>query len=191
MTLSEFTYYRPYLYHVTHAQNVDLILKTKKILSTSLLTNDTDFLQTKRLKDIVINDIVIRNQAPLTDALQKCLIGCTVKQFIQLLNSKVFFYASLNDITLEGTVLMVKTRDLFKNNNPLFSVLNSGAPRSHQAYNNKPAPRTLTMFTDAKLVPSYHKVKEVVFDKQVILPDQIWKKDNQEFIHYENSKLDY
>jgi hypothetical protein len=207
MNLVKFVRSRPYLYHLTHRSNVESILTSRRIESTSLLAervalqDRVNFLSTRRPENVTIqNDIhsfVIRDQAQVKEnALRRSLVDCTYEQFITLLNSRVFFWPTLKDVRGHfGTyqeerpnVLRFRTADVIAlNNAPLFCRFNSGATRPHPAYGGSPAPRGFDTFVAAEnfeYIPS--KVREVTFGPFCLLPDTygIAEDPNQEFTQY-------
>ena len=46
------------------------------------------------VKHKLLGEITIRDQKPLTAKLAKCLVGCTVEEWLLMLNRRVFFWAS-------------------------------------------------------------------------------------------------
>ena len=160
-----------------------------------------NFLSTRRAENIPIgnNDhvFVIRDQAQIKEAaLRRALVDCTYEQYINLLNTKVFFWPSLKDVrahfstyAAEGPrILRFRTADVFAlNNPPMFCLFNSGAPRPHPAYNYRPAPRGLNTFVTAEnvdRVPS--KIREVTLSQSCVLPETCWIAENpdQEFTQH-------
>jgi len=196
MTVDEFTRSRPYLYHLTHRDNIPSILNEQRLESASVLTGRVQhpdrelFLQQRRAENVVIGNngqsFVIRDQAQIKEAaLRRALIdGCTVEKFINLLNSKVFFWPTLADVAKHfGTysaerprVLRFNTAEVFAlNEAPRFCRFNSGATRPHPYYGGNAAPRGLNSFVLAgnfDYIPS--KVREVTFSQFCVLPESYW-----------------
>lgn len=206
MTIEKFIRSRPYLYHLTHRNNIDSILRARRIESTSLLTERVqhpdreNFLQQRRATNVAIgrgeHSFVIRDQAQIKlEALRQALVdGCSLEQFISLLNSKVFFWPTLYDVTKHFStytrekprVLRFSTSEVFAlNDAPRFCRFNSGATRPHPYYGKKPAPRGLNSFVLAEnfdYIPS--KVREVTFNQFCVLPESYWIAEDpaQEFV---------
>jgi hypothetical protein len=206
MTIEKFARSRPYLYHLTHRDNIGSILEARRIESASGLTERVqhpdreNFLQQRRVENVIVGNneqsFVIRDQAQIREAaLRRALVdGCTVEQFINLLNSKVFFWSTLADVakhfstyTAEGPrVLRFNTTEVFAlNEAPRFCRFNSGATRPHPYYHGTAAPRGLNSFVLAEnfdYLPS--KVREVTFSQFCILPESYWITEDpaQEFV---------
>lgn len=200
MTIEHFLKLRPYLYHLTHQNNVPIILESGRLESTVRLTErvqlaDRDnFCRQRRGENVTIqNDtlsVVIRDQAQIIeDVLRRSLEpNCTYEQFIELLNSKVFFWPTQHDVIKHyGTyqaerprVLRFNTSEVLAlNQAPKFCKLNSGAPRCHPAYRPNAAPRGLNTF---QLAANYgyapSTVREVTFEHVVLLPETYWIAEN-------------
>jgi hypothetical protein len=157
------------------------------------------FLSTRRAVNTLVGNeyysFVLRDQAQIKEnALRRSLVDCTYEQFINLLNSRVFFWPTLKDVAAHyGTyetegprILRFNTAEIFAlNNPPMFCKFNSGATRPHQYYNGNPAPRGLNTFVNVEnldCVPS--KVREVTFGQFCLLPESlaISESPDQEFV---------
>jgi hypothetical protein len=205
MTLDQFISSRPYLYHLTHRDNVHSIIQSKRIESAATLAERVGkqdrefFLSTRRAVNTLIGNehcsFILRDQAQIKEnALRRSLVDCTYEQFINLLNSRVFFWPTLKDVAAHyGTyvtegprILRFSTEEVFAlNNPPMFCKLNSGATRPHPYYDGNPAPRGLNTFVsagDLDCVPS--KVREVTFGSFCLLPETfaIAESPDQEFV---------
>jgi hypothetical protein len=105
VTPSELAKYYPYLYHMAERASWEGI-KRHGLLSTEALLELYEvvpemrlpILTQQRTKSFVIarpgyGDAVIRDQRPLNRSkLEACLKGCSFQQWLQMLNSRVFFW---------------------------------------------------------------------------------------------------
>lgn len=197
MNLENFIKIRPNVYHLTDSNNIDSILRDRKVLSTEELVKISDlegkkkFLTTRREDHEIITSgnqkYYIRDQYPLNlKILGKCLEGnCTIEQFVGYLNSKVFFWGKMAGLKSHyaryiaqnesPVILRFDTKDLFDlNAPPKFTRLNSGAPRASSYLGGKGSPRGLNTFLPAEQFEhGAGSVNEVVFDKFAILPNNI------------------
>lgn len=197
MELIQFTKTRPYLYHLTDKRNLDSILATQKLLSTrklvdiSNITEKSKFLTSRREDHKVISSskvqYYIRDQRPLSiKILQGCLDkGCTVEDFIEYLNSKVFLWGKMAGLEShygryvaqneKPIILRLNTQEVFDlNKPPKFTRLNSGAPRASSYLGGKGSPRGLNTFQSATdFTWGAGSVNEVVFDDVCLLPKSI------------------
>src|SRR5688500_16598594 len=133
MTIEHFLRLRPFLYHLTHQSNVDSILESGRLESTVKLAERVqladreNFLRQRRGENVIIhNDLasfVIRDQAQIIEEVLRRSLepSCTYEQFISLLNSKIFFWPTRNDVikhygTYEAEqprVLRFRTAEIF------------------------------------------------------------------------------
>lgn len=193
MNIEKFLRSRPYIYHLTHHDNVASILESRRLESTVNLAEKINlagreaFLQGRRaINQVIANEqhsFVIRDQAQINSALENCLVNCTREQFIYLLNTKVFFWPTIKDVSghfstymEEGPrILRFRTADVLAlNAPPMFCHVNSGSSRPHPAYGGRPAPRGMNTFAAAEnfdYIPS--KVREVTFDRICLLPENV------------------
>lgn len=197
MELQKFIKIRPHIYHLTDHRNLDSILETGKLLSTkklvamSTVADKAGFLSTRRENHKVITakniDYHIRDQRPLSlKILKGCLDeGCSIEDFIDYLNSKVFMWGKMQGLQSHYAryiaqnenpiILRFNTEEVFTlNKQPRFTRLNSGAPRASSYLGGKGSPRGLKTFeTSDDFSYGAGSVNEVVFDDECILPDLI------------------
>ena len=192
----KFTELRPYLYHLTAARNISRILRLRKLYcaATLLKAGKRPELIAKRRKQgrIVCVDgqqVHIRDQKPLHLKNMKLTDGWTFEQWLEHLNSFVFFWpgnaqgpikpgvAHFNRYADERPaprLIRIPTQDLLAantNSPPRFSRYNSGAPRQSKG---KPIPRGPDTFTCGSVFSQLHQpsaVVEVAFISSVKLPD--------------------
>lgn len=196
MDINKFIALRPYLYHLTDRDNLPLILEYGKLLSTrriiELSNNPGNIpINTKRRskheKIIVGNHVIsIRDQKPISELnLAKCLTnGWDCARFYSHLNDRVFMWSKpgylnnhYNTYKHEEPIILRFNTDLVIAMNPhvKFCRLNSGATRSSSHHNGAPPPRGMDTFKPADtfdFIPS--QVKEVTFENECILPEEIY-----------------
>jgi hypothetical protein len=193
MDLQEFIRKRPYLYHLTERRNLDLIVSAGSLYSTVELigmsdaADKSDFLTTRRASHATVSIngriVYIRDQQPLTKALDRCLTdGWKREQFIRFLNDRVFFWPTEKRLGLHferyqdesPVILRLPTAAVIQQNkNPLFTHLNSGATRCIPKYRGAP-PRGKDTFRSAKRYDkTVGSVAEVTFLKNCFLPEDV------------------
>jgi hypothetical protein len=202
MTLEEFYSRNEYLYHLTSRDNLKSILdggelySTKEILRRSSLTNaeKQQILSERRPIHTYVNlngvEVMIRDQRPIsTRALSKTLTdNWTVGQFLESLNSRVFFWPNLKRLQIhfdrykseEPKIIRVRTQEMIEANaNVLkFCRLNSGATRCHPKWKAPPPRGANTFLKVGDVTYSAREVAEVTFEKLCVLPAQVWTSAN-------------
>lgn len=152
VTIEQLVAKYPLLYHMAAVDSWRGI-KKHGLLSTSRLldlfeipASDREKIEkTKRWKSVIIEHktygrAVIRDQKPLSESkLKKCLDGCDLQTWFQLLNNRVFFWLDIERLkTLMAareyrgkthTVLTVRTGSLIRNHESSITLcpLNSGS----------------------------------------------------------------
>jgi len=193
MDKKQFIEKRPYLYHLTDKRNLDFIksssalFSTTELVSMSSLDGKKAYLTTRRdghsLVEIEGIPVFVRDQKPITRALDRCLTGgMTREEFIQFLNSRVFFWPTLKRLGIhfktyekeKPVILRASTEAIFKlNKEPLFTHLNSGATRCIPMYKGAP-PRGKETFQPAeKYDKPLASVAEVTFLNTCLLPESL------------------
>ena len=184
----------PYLYHLTDPNNLERIIKMRKLYSTNQL-----FSQFKKSKDSVLYEqrtnhftlssrteiVMIRDQRPLNfNLLRKTLDGsCTAEEFTYYLNERVFFWPNLERLQTHFTtynnqsenVVIIKTRtaDILKiNERPMFCNINSGAPSRYHKPNWTHRNLNLFKALDEIQYP-IDKIAEITFIDQCYLPSNM------------------
>jgi len=193
MEIDYFISKRPFLYHLTNKNNVDNIIDGRILLSANTLIDSAKLKDKESLKitkrndhlKVTINSVEysIRDQKPITKALDKCLINCTRTQFIKYLNNHVFFWPTLNRLKRhfqtyrneEVKVLKVVTSELFElNKHILVSRINSGSTRCIASYGGIPVPRGLDTFVNlSDFNKPITKIAEVTIKNKCNLPKSI------------------
>jgi hypothetical protein len=189
MNIQEFIKKREFVYHLTDNRNIDIIKLDGILLSTKTIANRTNlnaqeikqFLGTRRAihctKEIDDKIYHIRDQKPIsTKNLQKCLTnGWTVEDFLNLLNSRVFFWPTIKRLNshysrYEGenpVIIKVSSSSLFSlNNHAEFSRLNTGATRSNSYLNGSPPVRG-----EGTFLPSHQYENTIGSIAEVTFPD--------------------
>lgn len=184
----------PYIYHLTDRRNLDYILESNRIFSTTKLYHlakypadclDLRIRRPDHLKLMVDEkEIFIRDQRPLNAALDKCLTpGWTREMFIFHLNSRVFFWPNLNRLNIHFSryqnekpiILRVKLEEAIEYNpNPLLCRLNSGATRPLGSLGGKaPLRGEGTFLSVQNFNLNTRDIAEVTFEHEFIIPENI------------------
>lgn len=182
----------PYIYHLTDRNNLRFV-KTEGVLYSTLTlierstTLNKDELSTiRRDGHTVLNvngvKVSIRDQRPLNAALNKCLEGnCTREDYIRLLNSRVFFWATLERLQIhfkryedENPIILRIETVVALELNPHVQLcrLNSGATRPSHHLGGKAPSRgfdTFKTLDDFNLPAS--QIVEITFPERFVLPD--------------------
>lgn len=196
MAVDAFAFARrsPYLYHLTASANLPAIRRTRTIESAALLAaraGRADLLGARRSTHVTLQidgeTAVLRDQAPLHARNMRLSGGWTFAQFVESLNSRVFFWPGTEHGPIDygqrhyaryasehPAILRIAFSSLTEYNAatvPLFCKYNSGSPR----WSNGAAPsRGAETFQPAVLAPfSAGEVIEVTFLNQVFLPEDV------------------
>ncbi|AZI24160.1 hypothetical protein EA772_01910 [Pedobacter sp. G11] len=187
MDLERFIQQRPYLYHLTNAQNAESILAEKKLYSANQIIymsgDHSDNVNRQRRvghQEIKVGEksYFLRDQRPISQkALEKCLTdGWKMPDFLYYLNDRVFMWPTLdrlrrhyNRYALENPVIFrFPTRETIEANPHVkFCRLNSGATRANSYLGGKPPERGKNSFLSAEnfLLP-LREVAEVTFENE-------------------------
>lgn len=189
--LTEYARLRPYLYHLTSAENLSRIRRTRALVSAASLAeqaNRQDLLRTRRKEHVpVVVDgdiVVLRDQAPLHRGNMRLDDGWTFERFVKHVNGRVFFwpgdadgpipygerhfgrYAPENPVILRVVFSSVVAANPAAS--PLFSRCNSGSPRWSRGL---PGNRGAMTFVEAAKAPfRAAQAVEVTFLDKVNLP---------------------
>lgn len=194
--LAAFSSLRPYLYHLTAAENLQRIKRTRSLESAAVLADQAhnpDLVGTRRRAHVVVHidgeAIIIRDQAPLHEGNMELESGWTFEQFVRHLNQRVFFWPGneagpisygrrhFSRYAPENTVIIrIPFCPLIKANptaTPLFSRCNSGSPRWSRGVAGSRGPNTFASASAAGFRAA--QVVEVTFVDRVQLPDgSVW-----------------
>jgi len=189
--IDDFIRLRPFAYHVTSRQNLDPLRSSRRIRAAANLIRDADRLDLlgfRRADEVVLDtslgQVVLKDQRPLIAANVRLADGWTLGDFVEYLNSYVYFWPGrdrgpigpgqrlLDHYESEGpAVLRIPTADLLQANAatvPEFCPFNSGAPRFNAG---RPAFRGPSLFMDADRFPrGASEVIELAFRGDVTLP---------------------
>ena len=190
--LDEFLRLRPFAYHVTHRNNVDLLRSSGRIRTAASVIRDSGalhLLSLRRQNDMVVRGadgaVVLKDQHPLIAANLELPSDWSMAEFVAYLNGFVYFWPGTDRVPVgagqrllahyeaEGPgVLRCPTADLIRANPevpPEFCPFNSGAPRYHSG---KRAFRGPSLFTDAAHFPRRASdVVELAFRGDIVLPN--------------------
>jgi hypothetical protein len=192
-TLDGFVRSRPFLYHLTHAENLARIRRTRVLESAERLLQAAgrdDLITTRRRRHErveVRGDVVhVRDQAPLHAGNMSLEPGWTFADFVRQLNARVFFWpgSDLGPIAYgrrhyakyaaeRPAIIRVPTGSLLSVNPDvalLFCKFNSGSPRWTRG---RASPRNSGTFVSASTAPfSASAVVEATAVDAVRLPDE-------------------
>ncbi|MCI0426410.1 MAG: hypothetical protein L0Z46_00160 [Nitrospiraceae bacterium] len=191
LNLEQFVRTRPFLYHLTDAQNVRRITTTGILESAAALLNAagrTELMQVRRTQHLLLPlngmAVSLRDQRPLYPGPMELQGGWTYGRFIGHVNSMVFFWPGTDDgpngygrrhferyRQENPAILRIATADILdaNANRPLFSRYNSGAPRCSNGVHAPRGPDTFVTAARFDATPS--KVVEVVYQDEVTLPE--------------------
>jgi hypothetical protein len=194
--LGAFSELRPYLFHLTAAENLPRIRRTRVLESTAALVqraNRPELLDVKRRSHVRLtidgDEVILRDQAPLHAGNILFNDDCTFAQFVGQLNARVFFWPGDEDGPIpyglrhfaryeseSPAILRVSFTGLMTANpglNPLFCRYNSGSPRWSRG---AAAPRGAATFVPAAEASfRLSEVVEVTALNLVQLPDDtLW-----------------
>lgn len=193
-TIPQFAKARPYLFHLTHRNNVENIRRSRVLQSAASLmrqAGDGSYLGRKRAKAVTVQisgvAISIRDQRPLHAGNIRLQSDWSFEDVVRSLNERVFFWPgkdagpiSYGERHFERyaderpTIIRVSTADLFNvnaDNDPTFCRFNSGSPRCSNGVRSPRGAETFVRCTRAEFTPS--KVVEVTFADEVVLPARV------------------
>lgn len=182
---------RPYLYHLTHLDNLSNLLKTVQLFPacTLMQIGGREELMRKRRpgpERLIIDGetVVLRDQGPLHAGHAKFPKGYIFEDLVEDLNRRVFFWPGSSKTPIpygvrhfehyrkeKPMLLRIKFQSLLDNNPgqiPLFCRFNSGSPRTSYGLKSARGPKTFVSADEFRGTPS--KVVEVTFDRQLTLP---------------------
>ena len=191
LELQRYILTRPYVYHLTHIENLSHLRELRQLFPAAMLMRRAgrlDLVRTPRPGPIPLTvdgrTIILRDQKPLHKGNIKLPKGFSFEDFIESLNKRIFFWPG--DMTrpipygvrhfehykAEGpAILRIEFTSLLESNpsaTPRFCQYNSGSPRcSH----GKKIPRGPSTFPAAtEFVGTAGRVVEVTFEREIHLP---------------------
>lgn len=193
-TVPQFAKVRPYLFHLTHRNNVENIRRSRVLHSAASLlrqAGDGSFPGRKRAESVTVQigsvTINIRDQQPLHAGNISLQSDWSFEDVVRSLNERVFFWPGRDTGPIgygerhfdryadeRPTMIRVATVDLFNansNKDLLFCRFNSGSPRCSNGVGSPRGPNTFVTCAYADFTPS--KVVEVTIMKKTILPTGI------------------
>lgn len=198
-TKDQFIKVRPYLFHLTHRDNISQIHRTKILHSAASLmqqAGNLTLLRQKRADYLAIQigstTVKIRDQQPLYEGNISLESDWLFEDVIQSLNERVFFWPGREAgpisygerhvqryVNEKPVILRVTTADLLSVNpdiHPLFCRFNSGSPRCSNGVGSPRGPNTFVRCGQADFTPS--KVVEVTLTEKANLPSTIEAADS-------------
>jgi hypothetical protein len=182
---------KPYLYHLTSAQNLERIRDTRTLESAAELMRRAgrlDLLRFRRRQSVQIfvdgKAIMLRDQAPLHQGHIAFDDGWDIGRLIESINSRVFFWPGDSNSPIaygrrhfgryaeeKPVILRVGLREVVAANlpiPPMYCPYNSGSPRTVAG---KKSPRGPSTFLPCDAFPRSHQgVVEVTFEGHISLP---------------------
>lgn len=194
MLVERYAKTRPYLYHLTHKDNILHLCAMGCILPASMLmlrAGRTDLLRARRRNSVAVTIdgrvIMLRDQKPLHKGSMQLPNGLTFEQFVEVLNSRIFFWPGAYEGPIsygvrhygryktEGpAILRIRLESLLEANpscKPLFCRYNSGSPRCFSAQKSPRSHRTFMSSEEFQEPPS--AVVEVTFEQELSLPSDV------------------
>lgn len=191
MELENYADTRPYLYHLTHRDNLNHIRDLQRLFPAAVLLEKAgriDLMRTPRRYSVQLTvdnrTIVLRDQRPLYEGKMRLPRGFTFGQFVETLNRRIFFWPGNESGPTDygkrhfecykdekPVILRIDFRSLSHINfsiNPLFCRYNSGSPRVTNGNRSPRGPNTFLSAANFYETPS--KVVEVTFDSAITLP---------------------
>ena len=182
---------RPYLYHLTHQDNLINLRKTGQLFPACTLMQlggREELMRKKRPgpERVTVDSvtIVLRDQGPLRSGNAKFPKGYAFEDLIENLNRRIFFWPGTNKTAIaygvrhfehykqeKPILLRIKFQSLIDGNPravPLFCRFNSGSPRCSYGKKSPRGPNTFLAADVFRETPS--RVVEVTFDRQLTLP---------------------
>jgi hypothetical protein len=189
--LEAFANARPYLFHLTHRDNLPHIRDLACLFPASVLMRKSDHTELIRnvrrgSRQLVVDrrTIIIRDQDRLHKGNMRVPNGFTFEDLVEVLNDRVFFWpGNANGPISYGLrhferyqdenpiIIRVPTESLFAANSetpPRFCRYNSGSPRCSNGIRSPRGPDTFLSADEFDGTPS--TVVEVTFDTEIILP---------------------
>lgn len=193
MLIEEFTKARPYLFHLTHRDNLRHIRELGCLLPASTLmqrANHPELIRTVRRgsRQLSVDGraITIRDQDKLHKGNMRAPDGFAFEDLVEILNGRVFFWpgAAGGPISYgirhferyrseKPVILRIGSQSLLAVNAgavPRFCRYNSGSPRCSNGKGSPRGPETFKLSGEFHETPS--KVIEVTFDQPIALPQE-------------------
>lgn len=191
---------RPFLYHLTSRVNIPSIVRSRGLLSASVLLERADdpaalaHLRRRRPDHVTIEiegrEVMIRDQRPISEkALAKCLDGdLQPADYYELLNHRVFLWPTLKRLARhydrykseEPVLLRFSTREILAlNPRAEFSRLNSGATRANSYLGGIAPRRGRETFQTAEACDcGISAIAEVTIPRSCVLPERFHSADD-------------
>jgi hypothetical protein len=194
ISAQKFLTLRPFLFHLTSSENLERILRTRRLESAMSLFRQarrTDLGRVRRRDHTVVQvageSVRLRDQAPLHEGNMALERNWTFEDFVAYLNNHVFFWPGAADGPIaygvrhyeryaeeKPVILRIPTAALLASNarqHPHFCRYNSGSPRCS---NGRKSPRPSRTFVTANEADfGVGGIVEVTFPGGVHVPDRI------------------
>jgi hypothetical protein len=191
LNLKNYANTRPYLYHLTHRDNLKHIRDMVCLFPAAVLmerARRTDLMRTPRRSPVELTvdgrTIILRDQIPLYEGKMQLPEGYTFAQFVESLNKRIFFWPGDDNGPIDygqrhfkcytnekPIILRIDFQalcDLNPSADPLFCPYNSGSPRV--SYGNKSPRGPHTFLSSVSFPRTPCKVVEVTFETKIALP---------------------
>lgn len=171
---------RPTLWHLTHRQNINLILESG-LLKPPIDMIDPQHSKPRRGRDVHGDGPILRDQDLVLPGAIEFEGGWNMADYLRDLSCRVFFWSGWFDRPVRSgrgaaerysdsdVVLRVPFLDLAKSYTPYFAACNSGATRMQHGQRVRRGPSTFQTAEASTFKPS--DVVEVTFIDQVRLPN--------------------
>jgi hypothetical protein len=191
LELERYATTRPYLYHLTHRDNLKHIREMARLLPAATLmelAGRTDLMRIPRRAHVELavakRVIGLRDQKPLHEGKMRLPNGYTFPQFIESLNRRLFFWPGDENRPINSgmrhfecykkekpIILRIDFEQMLRINpsaRPLFCRYNSGSPRVTSGIKSPRGPDIFLAAHDFQESPC--KVVEATFESEMILP---------------------
>lgn len=189
--LDAFANARPFLFHLTHRDNLPHIRDLSRLFPASVLmrrANCIELLRSVRRgsRQLIVDGrtITVRDQDRLYKGNMRVPNGFTFEDLVEMLNGRVFFWPGTEDGPIsygrrhferyqdeKPVIIRVPTESLLAANPavlPRFCKYNSGSPRCSNGIRSPRGPETFLSAEGFDGTPS--TVVEATFDTEILLP---------------------
>lgn len=192
-TRDEFCALRPFLYHLSAAENIGRIMRMRQLLPTTDLLREAGqphLTRVRRRENMRVtigrDTVLIRDQGPLHVGNLQLEAGWTVEDLLEEINARVFFWPGTADGPIDygirhfernkhdAVIVRVASADLFARHPRIeFAKYNTGSPR---CVGGKKSPRgPSTYLPETKCHFKRGEAVEVAIKGTVNLPSKVWQ----------------
>lgn len=183
MEIDDFINLRPFLWHVTAISNLEQILEGGILEPPIQLVQGEALLNDRRVEHLVADGALIRDQGRLFELNIEWQDGCDMREFLQLLNARVFFWPGDENSPIKQGLNFIRRYQNDEHENVAikicsfqieedtteFSKYNSGAPRCYDGAGSPRGPNTFQLAASCDY--SAGRVVEVAFPSAVRLQE--------------------